>query len=149
MFWFHQSHNSVKEIRNVCYNSTELKWFPRYVRGRKQVVKFHQETSEACDITWGVPQGSGIGPMSFLLFINEIFNSRGLCTKMYADDFIIYTSATPKDKLQYRFQGCTDSISNWYSVNKLRIDKKKSNFMVIESKCQLKQLLLEVILQSL
>ena len=57
---------------------------------------------------------------------------------MYADDVIIYTSATSKDELEYRLQVCIDNISNWYSINKLCINKNKSNVMVIGSKWQLK-----------
>ena len=62
---------------------------------------------------------------------------------MYADDVIIYTSATSKDELEYRLQVCIDNISNWYSINKLCINKKKSNVMVIGSKWQLKSLNLD------
>ena len=72
---------------------TELRWFSSYLRGRKQIVKFHQETSEFCDITYGVPQGCVLN--------------------MYADDIIIYISATSKDELEYRLQVCIDNISNW------------------------------------
>ena len=57
-----------------CITSTELKWFSSYLKGRKQVVKFHQETSELCDITCGVPQGSVPGPILLLSFINDISN---------------------------------------------------------------------------
>ena len=62
---------------------------------------------------------------------------------MYADDVIIYTSGTSKDELEYRLQVCIDNISNWYSKNKLCVDKKKSNVMVIVSKWQLKSLNLD------
>ena len=74
--------------------SNELKWLSSYLRGRKQVVKFHQETSEFCDITCGVPEGSFSGPMLFLLFINDISNFavEACVLNMYADDVIIYTS---------------------------------------------------------
>ena len=79
--------------------STELNWFSSYLRGRKQVVKFHQETSEFCDITCGVPQGSVPGPILLLLFINDISNFvvEACVLNMYADDIIIYTSATSKN----------------------------------------------------
>ena len=80
--------------------------------------------------------------MLFLLFINDIsnFTVEGCVLNMYADNVIIYTSATSKDEFEYRLQVCIDNISNRYSMNKLCIDKKKSNVMVIGSKWQLKSL---------
>ena len=62
---------------------------------------------------------------------------------MYVDDVVIYKTATSKDELEYRLQICIDDISNWYSMNKLCINKKKSNVMVIGSKWQLKSLNLD------
>ena len=118
--------------------STELKWFFSSLRRRKQVVKFHQETSEFCDVTCGVPQGSVPGPNLFLLFINDISNFavEGCVLNMYADDVIIYASATSNDELECRLQVC--SISNCNGMNKLFIDKNKSNVLVIRNKWQSK-----------
>ena len=67
----------------------------------------------------------------------------GCVLNIYADDVIIYISATSKDELECRLQVCIDNISNWYSMNKLCIDKEKSNVMVIGSKWQLKSLNLD------
>ena len=123
--------------------STEIKWFSSYLRGRKQVVKFHLKTSEFCDITCGIPQGSVPGPILFLLlFINDISNFavEACVLNMYADDVIIYTLATSKDELECRLQVCIDNISNWYGLNKLCIRKKKSSVMLIGRKWQLKSL---------
>ena len=76
----------------------------------------------------------------FLLFINDIssFAVEACVLNMYADDVIIYTSETSKDELECRLQVCIDNISNRYSMNKLCVDNKKSNVMVIGSKWQLK-----------
>ena len=119
----------LKKLEMYGITSTELKWFSSYLKGRKQFVKFHLETSEFCDITCGVPQGSVSCSILFLLFINDISNSavEACVVNMYADDVIIYTSATPKDELECRLQVCIDNISNWYSMNKLCIDEEKSN----------------------
>ena len=135
----------LKKLEMYGITSTELKRFSSYLRGRKQVVKFHQETSEFCDITCGAPQGSVLGPILFLLFINDISNFavEGCVLNMYADDVIIYTSATSKDELECGLQICIDNIYNWYSMNKLCIYEKKSNVMVIGSKWQLKSLNLD------
>ena len=124
----------LKKLEMYGITSTELKWFSSYIKGRKQVVKFHQETSGFCDITCRVPQGFLPGPI-LLLFINDISNfAVETCVQyMYADDVITYTPATAKDELECRLQVCIDNISNWYSMNKLCIDKKKSSVMVIGS----------------
>ena len=112
----------LKKLEMYGITSTELKWFSSYLKGRKQVVKFHQVTSEFCDITCRVPQGSVPGPIVLSLFINDISNFAVL--NMYADDVIIYTSVTSKDELECRLQVCIDNISNWFGMNKLCIDKK-------------------------
>ena len=62
---------------------------------------------------------------------------------MYADNVIIYTSATSKYKIEYRLQVRIDNSPNWYRMNKLCIDEKKSNVRVIGSKSQLKSLNLD------
>ena len=125
----------LKKLEIYGITSTELKRFSSYLKGRRQVVKFHQETSECCDITCGVPQGSVPGPILFSL-INDVSNSAAetFVLNMYADDGVIYTSAISKDGLECSLQVCIDNISNWYILNMLCINKKKSNAMVIGSK---------------
>ena len=61
------------------------------------------------------------------------FTVEGCVLNIYADDVIIYTSATSEDELKYRLQVIIDNIFNWYSMNKLCLTKKKSNVMVIGS----------------
>ena len=135
----------LQKLEMYDITSTELQRFSSYLIRRKQVVKFNQETSAFCDITCGVPQGPVLGPILFLLWINYIsnFTVESCVLSMYADDVIIYTSGTPKVELEYRLQVCIDNIFNWYSMNKLCINKKKFNVMVIGSKLQLKSLNLD------
>ena len=78
-------------------------------------------------------------------FFNDIsqFAVEACVLNMYADDVIIHTSAVSKDELECRLQVCIDNISNWYSMNKLCINKNKSSVMVFGSKWQLKSLNLD------
>ena len=81
----------LKKLVMHGVTSIEPKWFSRYLTGLKQVVKFHQETSEFCDITCGAPQGSVLGLILFLPFINDISNFavEGCVSNMYAGDVIM------------------------------------------------------------
>ena len=80
----------LKKLQKKMYRitSTELKLFSSYLRRRKQVVKFHQETSKFCDITCGAPQRSVPGPILFLSFFNDISHLavEAYVLNMYADD---------------------------------------------------------------
>ena len=64
--WFDSINHTIRLKKSEMYGitSTELTWLSSYLRGRKQVVKFHQETSEFFYITRGIPQGSVPGPIS-------------------------------------------------------------------------------------
>ena len=81
--WFDSINHTtrLKKLEMYVITSTELRWFSSYLRGRKQVVKFHQET---------IPD-----PILFWLFINGISNFavEACVLNMYADDIIFYTSA--------------------------------------------------------
>ena len=71
----------------------ELAWFTNYLQGRKYRVVMEGATSEWCNLTRGVPQGSILGPFLFTLFINDVPNAVENCTvNLYADDTAIYTS---------------------------------------------------------
>ena len=62
---------------------------------------------------------------------------------MYADDVIIYTSAETSDELQMKLQLCVDNVHQWYNMNRLTVNKKKSAVMVIGSKAQLQSINLD------
>ena len=123
----------------------ELHWFSSYLKNRQQMVFSQQECSELKEVYSGVPQGSVLGHLLFLLFINDVsnFTTDGCVLNMYADDVIIYTSAAISDDLQLKLQRCVDDIDQWYFSNKLTINKKKSAVMIVGSKMQLQSLNLD------
>ncbi len=104
----------------------------------KQIVKCHNDISHMCDIDIGVPQGSVLGPILFILYVNDInqhVHIGAACRpNLYADDTRVYCSATNVDTLPDCTNNSIACIKQWYDINKLVINTAKSNVMVVSSK---------------
>ena len=141
----------LKKPEMYGITGNELDWFSNYLKNRKQMVFFQQDSSDFQEVYNWVPQGSVLGPLLFLLFINDVSNctTEGCALNMYADDVIIYTSAETSDELQMKLQLCVDNVHQWYNMNRLTVNKNKSAVMVIGSKAQLQSLNLDQFLVNL
>ena len=109
-----------------------IKWFKSYLENRFQHVKLGNNTSSSLPVMCGVPQGSILGPLLFILFTNDMHlyvkNSR---LDSYADDSNISSSADSLEQLVDLLQHDLDSISHWCDANKLVLNAKKSSVMFI------------------
>ena len=116
-------------IRGIC-----LKWFKNYLENRKQTVKYNTIKSDEMIITSGVPQGSILGPILFLLYINDIQNcSRIVSIILFADDINICYSHTCLKKLNEIMQTEINKISDWLNTNILSLNTTKTKFMLFRS----------------
>lgn len=113
---------------------TELNWFSNYLSRRQQVVK-HMGLSNKSTVDVGVPQGSVLGPILFLLFVNDIsqFVSTGVCN-LYADDAVFYCQGKTAEEVQTNLQCCVSNVHEWYCKNRLSLNAKKCQVMMIKSK---------------
>ena len=93
---------------------------------------FHNgESSNIQSITCGVPQGSVLGPLLFLLYINDLPNiSNILQFYLFADDTNIYYEAENLDKLELVINKELKKLHTWLIVNKLSLNIDKTNFVV-------------------
>ena len=104
----------IKKLEHYDIRGIVNSWFENYLSNRKQIVKFEGTQSEEMKIKSGVPQGSILGPLLFLLYINDIQHCSQLVSIiLFADDTNILCSDTSLEKLNETMQIEMDKITNW------------------------------------
>ena len=113
-----------------------LQWFKSYLSERVQTVHFNNECSDPTHILYGVPQGSVLGPILFLIYVlplGIILRNLGFSFHLYADDTQIYISATLdnfNDQINRLKNGYT-VINEFLSTNYLKLNHDKSQVVLI------------------
>ena len=110
-----------------------LKLIKSYFSNRLQFVEYNGHVSSRTNISCGVPQGSILGPLFFLLYINDINNaSKILQLILFADDTNVFLSHKDAYCLANILNTELYKLSNWFRVNKLSLNLKKTKFMVFK-----------------
>ena len=127
------------------FNGRALSWFHSYLTDRKQHVRCGGKRSSVCNVICGVPQGSVLGPILFIIYtadLAEIVADHGLSSHQYADDSQIYgsCSASNTSSLSSDISRCIDSIASWMYSNRLQLNANKTEVMWCASARRLSQL---------
>ena len=123
-------------IRGVAQN-----WFRSYLEKREQFVAINDNWSLGSKISTGVPQGSILGPLLFLLYINDIVNSSEVLRFiLFADDTNIFYSGSNADELFCIVNHELVHVVRWFKVNRLSVNLKKTNFVIFGNASKLKNL---------
>ncbi|KAG6438934.1 hypothetical protein O3G_MSEX000342 [Manduca sexta] len=121
----------LKKMELIGIRGVSHAWFSSYLSFRKQCVKVNNNISDCMDISFGVPQGSILGPTLFNIYINDIHklpikNSEIIC---YADDTVLLCHGDNwKDAFSNAEKGM-QMISNWLKGNLLTLNLKKTNYI--------------------
>ena len=117
------------KMEHYGVRGSTLQWFKFYLYERKQYVYINGECSELKQISCGVPQGSVLGPLLFLIYINDLPTiSNKLDLYLFADD--IYYEVESPGNLEKKVNKELKNLHLWLSVNRLALNIEKTNFVI-------------------
>ena len=110
-----------------------LCWFRNYFN-RTQEVRIGDQVSMWKPIRTGIGQGTILGPLIFIFYINDVIkNIDGLRIDMYADDCLIYAIGNNWERMVVKIQSGLSSFQEWCVNNEMKLNIKKSKYLVIGS----------------
>ena len=109
-----------------------LMWFDTYLTNRKQQVTINNSKSDFQYISCGVPQGSILGPLLFLLFINDLpLYTNNVFTDLYADDTTLYDVQDSMEQIENNLQSALNNLHIWCRGNGIILNSSKTKVMLV------------------
>ena len=124
----------LHKLEHYGIRGSALDLFKSYLSDRKQYAQIDKCKSQTRPITCGVPQGSVLGPLFFLLFINDLAKC---CpdgkTRLFADDTTIFFHSNSIADIKSKGKVIMTQLTNWFKANKLTLNSEKSSFTIFKS----------------
>ena len=131
----------INEMKHLGFSEETTLWFKSYLSNRKFIVHINKATSEPGDLLCGVPQGSILGPLLFLLYINDMPQVIDCDLLLYADDTCLIFQHKDINEIEAVLNRNFSTLCDWFVDNKLSIhfgeDKTKS--ILFSSKHKIKK----------
>ena len=122
----------IKKLEFYGIKNTTFRWSILYLSRREQVCKIGSTVSEIKEITTGVPQGSNLGPLLFLLRINDLPNClKSSVPALFADDTNLLVCCVTTEEIEEKLKTDLNNIHNWLLINKLTLNFQKPKHMLI------------------
>ena len=124
----------IKKLKHLGLNNKVLEWFTSYLNGRSQCVDINGHISTEKSINISVLQGSILGPLLFICFINDLPTVTNLLTLLFADDTAGLKSGFNLQELIAEVNIEINKLANWFRSNKMAVNVSKTKYIIFKPK---------------
>ena len=128
----------LSKLQALGLDQVAIKWFASYLEDRQQIVQIGDTHSDSCSIKCGVPQGSILGPLLFLIYVNDMRAAVSCKLLLYADDSALLTSGKDVSEIEGVLSRELESLGEWLEENRLSLHLGKTQSILFGSKKRLR-----------
>lgn len=122
--------NLLTKLQHYGIRGVPSAWFKSYLSERKQYMEINSTKSSEQTMECGVPQGSILGPILFILYINDLHKATKLNILSFADDTTVYTAGRDINEVIQTANTELGNLFQWFCANKMQLNAKKSKFAI-------------------
>jgi len=131
----------LSKLDHIGIRGPVWRWFESYLSGREQYVSVNDSDSNSIQVRLGVPQGSNLGPLLFIIYINDMHACSDILRFVhFADDTTVFLAGKDIELVSGELNGALECVDRWTNANRLSLNVRKTSYMLFSDRVDMNEI---------